>query len=362
VKFSIFCLGAKRDWISQASAYSQILEQAQVADDLGFKGIWLAEHHFTNYGTIAHPAILLTALAERTQRLRLGTGIVVSPFHDPRRLAEDYAMVDVLSGGRLDFGVGRGYQPEEFEAFGVSMEESRSRFKESMEILQGLWTGEAFSYTGNHWSVDDLTLFPKPLQQPIPVWMACVSPDSFEIAARSGFRFISAPGGTPWPTIRANMDHYFEVQASTDFAVNSAERTIQRQMFCGEDAESSRAIPHEPSMWFRRLNGQRMSSDTAQADEFRFYKKAQQYALTADFNETITSGASLYGTPDEIIATLREMDAAVGLEHVLLWIDMPGIEQHQVVASLERFAREVMPAFAEPTPDMPGDRQVARHA
>src|SRR5688572_13907121 len=114
MKFAIFALLEQPDGHRAADVYQKVIEQAEAADELGFETIWLAEHHFTPYGTLPSPALLGVAIAERTKRLRIGTGVAILPFQDPRRLAEDYATLDLLSNGRLDFGVGRGYQPAEF--------------------------------------------------------------------------------------------------------------------------------------------------------------------------------------------------------------------------------------------------------
>src|SRR5262249_51243189 len=140
VKFAIFGLFEQPDDRSAREVVSAAMEQAELAEELGFAGFWMAEHHFTEYGIVASPPIMGAAMAERTTTLRLGTAVAVLPFHDPRRLAEDYAMLDVLSDGRLDFGVGRGYQPDEFAAFGVAMEDSRSRMTEAVDVIKGLWT------------------------------------------------------------------------------------------------------------------------------------------------------------------------------------------------------------------------------
>jgi alkanesulfonate monooxygenase SsuD/methylene tetrahydromethanopterin reductase-like flavin-dependent oxidoreductase (luciferase family) len=126
--------------------YAELLEQAEAADEWGFDSFWVAEHHFHEYGAVPRPPVLLAAAAQRTRRIRLGSGVVVLPFDHPLRVAEDYAMVDVLSGGRLNLGVGSGYLKHEYAGFGVDPEDKRARFDEALEILLRAWTGERFSY------------------------------------------------------------------------------------------------------------------------------------------------------------------------------------------------------------------------
>src|SRR5438093_2269379 len=152
MKFSmIFLLQWPPDRKTQAQVYAEALEQIEMADALGWDAIWLAEHHFSTYGACPNTAVLAAAAAMRTKRVRIGSGIVVMPFHHPLRIAEDWAMVDILSGGRLNLGLGRGYQKGEYNGFRIPQSESKERFQESLDILRLAWRGEPFSYTGKHW-------------------------------------------------------------------------------------------------------------------------------------------------------------------------------------------------------------------
>ena len=135
---------------STGDFYAELLEQAEAAEEGGFDSFWVAEHHFHEYGAVPRPPILLSAVAQRTRRIRLGSGVVVLPFDHPLRVAEDYAMVDVLSGGRLNLGVGSGYLKHEYAGFGVDPEDKRAHFDEALEVLLRAWTGERVSYTGAH--------------------------------------------------------------------------------------------------------------------------------------------------------------------------------------------------------------------
>ncbi|MBI4255431.1 MAG: LLM class flavin-dependent oxidoreductase, partial [Candidatus Rokubacteria bacterium] len=135
--------------------FGELLEQAEAAEQLGFDSFWVAEHHFHEYGAIPSPAVWLAAAAQRTRRIRLGSAVVVLPFRNPLQVAEDYAMVDVLSGGRLNLGVGSGYLRHEFEGFGVRVEDKRERFDEALDVVLRAWTGERFSYDGRFHTVRD---------------------------------------------------------------------------------------------------------------------------------------------------------------------------------------------------------------
>ena len=148
MKFGLFFLLERPTGKDDAQIYAESLEQIRVGEDLGFDSVWLAEHRFTAYGEMPDTMVFAAAAAAVTTRVRIGTAVVVLPFHNPIRLAEQVAMVDVLSGGRLDFGVGRGYQAGEYRGFNIPMDESRTRFEEVLDICVGLWTQDGFSFDG----------------------------------------------------------------------------------------------------------------------------------------------------------------------------------------------------------------------
>ena len=144
------------------------LDLMRAAEDYGFDSVWPAEHHFTEYGYCASPAVTLAAVAAVTKRVRLGTGIVVLPFHNPIRVAEDFAMLDLMSDGRVDLGVGRGYQPVEYRGFQVDQEKSRGIFNEALQVIVQAWTQERINFKGAHYNIVDQPVRPKPLQKPHP--------------------------------------------------------------------------------------------------------------------------------------------------------------------------------------------------
>ena len=158
MRFGVFILGDKPGNLSHREVFDNVLEEARWAEELGYDEVWLAEHHFSPYGTLANLPLMASAIAAQTERIRIGTACMVAPFHDPIHLAEQIAMVDNISGGRFDAGFGRGYQAHEFRGFGVPMDEATARYQECLQIVEGLLTKERFSYEGQFWSVDDLTI------------------------------------------------------------------------------------------------------------------------------------------------------------------------------------------------------------
>src|SRR6478609_6894532 len=152
--------------------YKQILAQAELADQLGYDTFWVAEHHFHEYGAVPNPAIMLASIAQRTKRLRLGTAISILTFHNPLTVAESYAMVDVLSGGRLVYGVGSGYLPHEFAGYRIDPSEKRDRFDENLAIVRRLLAGERVTADGKFGKVDAVALNVVPVQREVPIYVA----------------------------------------------------------------------------------------------------------------------------------------------------------------------------------------------
>jgi alkanesulfonate monooxygenase SsuD/methylene tetrahydromethanopterin reductase-like flavin-dependent oxidoreductase (luciferase family) len=352
MKFALQCLIGQREWESSSDVYAAMLAQADAAEDLGFEAIWIAEHHFTSYGTVPSPAVFGAAVAQRTKRLRIGIGISVLPFHDPRHVAEDYAMLDVLSGGRLDFGVGRGYQPAEFEAMGVSMAESRSRTAEALDIIEGLWTQDEFSYQGQHFAFENLTLRPKPIQSPPPIWMAAVSPETLEIAARAGRRILQGPQVTPLPIVKANYERYRSILAESGFDHTGFEMPMSKPVYCSATSDAARDEAAESIMWLQRMNAERMSGPKANDPSYAFYQKAQQRLTGADFENQRATGAQWADTPERLVPLVRELEDELGLTYLLCHMSPPGLACDLVIASMERFAKEVMTQFPNKAPAM----------
>ncbi|MFE3452811.1 LLM class flavin-dependent oxidoreductase [Nonomuraea sp. NPDC059194] len=194
MRFSTFHLFHRFDGQSFKDVYDYHLELIELAEELGFDGVRLAEHHFRDYGVVPNLFTLLAHAAARTERIRLGTGIVVLPLHNPVHVAEEAALVDVLSGGRLDLGIGRGYQSFEFEGFGIDLAEARDRFNEALEVILGLWTQESFQHEGKFYRTGEVSLTPRPVQAPYPpIHVAAVSPETVTMYGERGLPILADP-------------------------------------------------------------------------------------------------------------------------------------------------------------------------
>src|SRR5918992_6309219 len=178
--------------------YARAIEQAQAAETLGFRNVWLGEHHFSTYGYLSRPLQLAAYIAAKTTRLRVGTAVIVVPLHHPLVIAEEIATLDLLAGGRVDIGLGRGYQHYEFERLGLELDSARARWEEAVDIILKAFGGEPFTYDGKLYKIPETTIFPQPLQQPHPpIWVTAQSTESIEATVRRGFNVLTGGFGVP---------------------------------------------------------------------------------------------------------------------------------------------------------------------
>ena len=173
---------------------ADILDEALYAEEVGLHSAWIGEHHFSTLGVLSCPDLVLAHVAGRTKKIRLAPAVTVLPLHQPIRVAEQWATLDLLSGGRVDFAAGRGYDRREYAPFRVSFEDNQSIFEEGMEIVQRLWVSDApISHKGRHYQFENVTITPRPVQRPIPAYVASFSRPSIELAGRLGCNLIVAP-------------------------------------------------------------------------------------------------------------------------------------------------------------------------
>src|SRR3984893_5302690 len=208
MRFGFFDQLPRADWQSERQRYQDILAQIEFGDELGFDTAWLGELHFIpSFSCLASPLMILAAAAQRTKRIRLGTAVTLLPLHNPVKMAEDAATLDVLSGGRLEFGVGRGATPIYYGGYNVPMEESRERFEESLQMILHAWTDERLTYQGKHFQVKDLPIAPGTGEKPYPpISIAANSPDTFAIAGQLGLPIFASPLINPPDKLREYLN------------------------------------------------------------------------------------------------------------------------------------------------------------
>ena len=317
------------------------------AEEFGFDSLWPAEHHFSEYGYCASPALTLAALASRTQKIRLGTGVVVLPLNHPIRIAEDYAILDILSGGRVDLGVGRGYQPHEFAGYGVDQTRSREMFRESVEVIQKAWTQDRFSYDGEFYQFQDLSVRPKPLQQPHPpMWMASLSAETFKLCGQYGFNLMCAPVfGFDVNRGAAQIEEYR--QSLRDHGRDPADHEVAGLImtYVADTQEQALADFRDSVIWYYRTFAKYIAPPKGQppVKTYEMYTAARDWLETLEWDAIAESGAVVCGTPDHVADRIAEIHELCGITHYLAWTRIGGLEHSKVLRSMELMRDKVMP-------------------
>ncbi len=340
--FGTFLLLQSPNAQSHAEVFARGTEIAQTADRLGFDSIWCAEHHFSTYGYLSRPLMFATHLAAKTERIRVGSAVVVLPLHHPLIVAEEIATADILSGGRLDVGLGRGYQPYEFERLGQTLEESRGRFEESVDILLKSFTGEPFSYDGKYYKLDETSVFPVPLQKPHPpIWVVGQSPESIVATAKRGFNLVSGGFGVPIERLREFRKTFDETV--TDQARRSSIRvSTQRPVYVTTDESELPAIV-EQARWNMRVT-------LSLRQGLQRIDKGRAIAVPFDNEPTEEELLERYfvmGTPKACVAKIKQIQEAMGINHFNASFWFGDLPQEKVLRSMTLFANEVMPALQE---------------
>jgi len=343
MKFSVQHLLTLREWQSHGEVYDHALEESRLAEELGFDAVWLAEHHFSPYGICPSLAVLAAAIARETRRVRIGTSVVVAPFLHPVRIAEEWAMVDILSGGRLDFGIGRGYQPKEFRGFGVSMERTRERFDESLEIVRRCWTEDPVTFEGEFYQVRDLTVLPRPIQRPHPpLWTAAVSPDTYTLAARKGLKILTAPSFTPWDILRKNFDAY-RAEWRRTHGDDGGEIAMNKIIHVADSSRQAREDVREPIRWFFQTQaGLIADAEGVPPEQYRFYRRVRENLLALS-DEQAVDQAAIVGDPEEVADRIRAHHEALGVTYFMGAFSRGGVPHDKVLRSMRLFGEKVLP-------------------
>jgi alkanesulfonate monooxygenase SsuD/methylene tetrahydromethanopterin reductase-like flavin-dependent oxidoreductase (luciferase family) len=310
-----------RDW----------LDDNVEAEQLGYASTFLVEHHFTGWNQVSATLMLLTALAMRTSCLRLGTAVIVLPWHNPVLLAEQAATLDLISGGRFDFGVGKGYRHSEFHGFRIAPEEAEPRFDEAIALMTRAWTTrERFSHDGRFWHFADIVVEPPPAQKPHPpLWVAAGSEASIRRAAARGFKLILDQYASP-QALGERIRIYRAERAARGLSFDATQVAVARQLYIARDAADKRAALMRQAAYTQR------TVDVSRAPDAQ--GKRGSHVLAYADKAGGTEENALYGTPDEIAAGLAALRDA-GVDYVLLTV-LGGREQ------VRRFAHDIMPAFA----------------
>ena len=353
MRFIVFALVQAPSGVTDAEVYRNEADLMVYAEDMGFDAVWMAEHHFHSYCITPDPLLLATHVASRTKRIRIGTAANVLPLAHPVRIAEQTAMLDILSEGRLDVGFAKGYGPREFMGYGIDQRESEERFREAIEIIFSAWTQEEFSYAGKHFNIPKASIRPRPLTKPHPsAYVATTgSQPTIELAAKLGIPFYVAYRG---------RKHFAEVKGrykqaaiahghgETEIDATLARAAVMQTSYLAptkqESYEEAKPVvdhfsksvdsvnlPEDLETWPPNL--QELVRENYKHPGGRGYQDYDGYW-----------NAFIYGDSERGIERVQHLKDS-GFENILIGFSFGGMPYDRARRSMELFAREVMPRF-----------------
>ena len=350
MKFGLFHSVQLPDPTRQQEYYDDALDQVLWAEQLGYESVWFTEHHFSRHGIVSATFSVLSYLAAKTSDIRLGTAVTVLPFHSPIDVAEQTATVDLLSNGRLDLGVGRGYQWGEFNRLNIPMDEADRRFKEALDVLIKGWTSKmAFDHAGEFWTFNDMTVHPKPIQNPHPpLWVAASSQASMDRIAQNGWNLLIGQGES-FEKVGEQINYFGSAVGESGSKFDPYQVTVARAMYTHKDEKQVREDSEVPFMWFKETSAEVGAPPERRGEllpeNFSEYRRRFSATSSVDYEE-MCEKVVLFGTPDELIEKIQLL-SDLGVRKIILFVNYGGIESTKVKKSLELFAKEVMPQFQD---------------
>jgi alkanesulfonate monooxygenase SsuD/methylene tetrahydromethanopterin reductase-like flavin-dependent oxidoreductase (luciferase family) len=339
---------------SERAIFHDTLEEIALADELGFRTAWLVEHHFMReYSHSSSPELFLAAASQRTRDIRLGHGVVVLPYNHAVRVAERAATLDLLSGGRVELGVGRGFSPKEYAVFGSDMAQSRQIVDESLAVMRQAFSGQPMHFQGQHYALEDIEVLPRPVQDPHPpLWTAAVSPDTFTWAAREGLGALAGPF-KPWFLVKQDLKAYrrawAEHQEGRAGPAANPRFAMTIGVLCLEDGDRARALAREPFTWYyERLLAQTRPVLERFQEGYDYYQKLGrlQPLLKRSVHLPLLEamGMVVVGDPDECARKLAKYHEA-GVDHLICAVGAGALPSEVVRESLHTLAEQVLPRF-----------------
>lgn len=316
--------------------YSNTLAQVKLAEELNFDSAWISEHHFLEDGYCPSPAVIAAAMAAVTSKIRIGSSGIILPLHNPVRVAEDAAVVDNISNGRFDLGVVLGYRKEEFEGMGVPMKQRPSRMDEGIEVLEKALAGETFSYEGKRHSFENTTLTPKPVQDPIPLYVGAFEEPAIRRAGRYGYPLLIGPGRTV-DMVRDTLGYYNDEAEKAGKNPNNVEHILLRETFIADDRDKAieggnKYITNMYKYYFSL--GVKM-----------YVRGKQLKDLDDPLFEHLAEERFIIGTPHDCIKEVEKYKDELGINYISCRMVFPQAT-HEIISNLiETFGKEVMKYF-----------------
>jgi len=331
-RFSVFSVNDHHPQLPRtvAELYAQVMSQCELGERLGYDTFFCAEHHFHEYGVVPDPAVMLSALAQRTRQIRLGTAISILTFHDPRRIAETYSMLDLMSGGRLVFGVGSGYLPHEFAGYDRDPQEKRDRFNENLDVVKRLMAGETLSYSGRFSRSDKVVLNVLPHGGRVPpIYVAVLARDAAYHVGRQGNCIFTVPYAScrDFEDIGTMLAEYRRGRGEAGFAADGDDHVFTLHTYVAQSDEEAK----------RQCKA-----------AYDLYVETRLYAKRHHYEDIIANGICLFGSPQTVADKMCRL-YDMGIRHVATLHNFGALPAALVERSMTLFAREVMPAVTART-------------
>ena len=310
------------------TVYERALHRIDIMDESGYDCVWLAEHHFSTYSVCPSVHLMGMHVAGRTKHIRIGTAVTLASFYHPLRIAEEVALLDILSGGRVNWGAGRGFDRTEFRVFGVEFEESYPRFRESVQVVLEAWRQERITWHGDYFDFDEIEVLPKPHQQPTPpFWVAAGGPDAIGWAAKQGYSILMDPHATH-AEIGEKRRNYFKALESHGHETEDRVIPMARLIAVADTDEQAEQIARDGAQWtIGSYANEKVSGNSNPARQLPDDERIERYA-----NQVV-----IHGSASKVIDQLEELRETIGLDYLIA-----SPFSHD---SFVRFTRDVMPHF-----------------
>ena len=331
---------------TERDAFREAFELVDKAEEQGVDSVWLAEYHFNPGRVLASPVTISSAIAARTHRIRIGLAVLLLPLGNPIHIAEDVATLDHISEGRLDFGIGRGTFPNVHEGFNTPFSESRPRFDESLEIILKAWTNESFSFTGEYYSYQDLTVTPKPYQTPHPpVHVGITSAETFPIIGTMGYSILINPSRVfSLSELKPYIQEYRQAWKEAGHQ-GEGKVGLRIPIYVAESAEQAYSEPKESALLSMDRLGNRVAEYAEYGAETQGWQAQADRIQAMDYDDWLRDKVA-YGTPGAVVERLGGLQEELGLDQVMFEVNFGSLIPHErQLQCLKLFTEEVIPQF-----------------
>lgn len=318
--------------------YKNTLDQVQLAEEVGFDSAWLSEHHFLEDGYCSSPLTMAAAMAAVTNRIRIGTGIIILPLHNPVRIAEDAAVVDNISSGRFDLGLAIGYRKEEFDGFNIPIKQRPSRIEEGIEIINKSWSDETFSFQGKRYQFENINVTPKPFQNPIPIYIGAFEEPAIRRAGRLGYPLMIGPGRTT-EMIKDTLNWYNDSATQAGYKTDDIEHILLRETYLAEDQNEATRGGTEYII-----------------NMYKFYltlgvkiiiRDQQVQSIDDPLFDHLAEDRFMIGTPQHCVDEIQKYRDETGIKYISCRMVFPQAPHEAISNCIELFGTEVLPHFKQ---------------